>query len=248
MSAAKKLPATFEDCRVVTTEEALAYLTQQGVRLDEAEGVTIPSKFAQGYALDTGEVVVVENGWRADSPALIFATGTGFAACCRTDHFPLPPASVTWPEAHARDVRRFLTQPAVYADPLQNVLGVEAPFRTLAACEAAFARVRPYIRRTSVPWKTREPVAYAFGLAAAQFCVAHWSLSCTMRKWYDLYNPYYRPYLKFAPAGRHAGVSDVFSTVIHLCKPTFKPDFPTFMYWLTGISPVEQAAGMPTGE
>jgi hypothetical protein len=82
MSATKQLPATSEDCRVVTTEEALAYLTQQGVRLDQAEGVTIPSQFARGYALDTGEVVVVENGWRADSPALIFATGTGFAGCC----------------------------------------------------------------------------------------------------------------------------------------------------------------------
>ncbi|WBA43971.1 hypothetical protein [Hymenobacter canadensis] len=248
MSAVRKLPATSEDCRVVLTEEALAYLKQQGVRLEEAEGVTIPSKYAQGFALATGEVVVVENGWRADAPAFIFATEAGFAACCRADHFPVPPADVTWPEAHARNVRRFLTHPAVYADPLRTALGVAAPFRTLAACETAFAQVLPYIRRTSVPWKTREPVAYAFGLAAAQFCVAHWGLSCTVRKWYDLYNPYYRPHLKFAPAGGHAHVTDVFNTVIAICRSTSKPNFPTLMWWLTGVSPVKQATGMPTGE
>ena len=248
MSAPQKMPVTPGEYRVMTTKEAFAYLEQQALSLDEDDGVTIPSKYARGYPLATGEVVVVENGWRNASPAFIFSTATAFEACCRADYFPLPPAYVAWPEAHARAVRRFLTHPAVYADPLRTALGVEAPFRTLAACEAAFTRVRPYIRRTSVPGETREPVAFAFGLAAAQFCVTHWGLSCTMRKWYDLYNPYYRPCLKFSPAGRDAAAQDVFDTVMHLCKPTFKADFTTFMWWLTGISPVEQAAGMPTGE
>ncbi len=250
MSAIIQMPVTSGECRVVPTDEAIAYLKQQGVFLHEAEGVTIPSQFAQGYPLTTGEVIVVENGWRDDSPALIFSTVTAFEACCHADYFPLPPAYLTWPEAHAQDVRRFLTHSAVYAVPLRNVLGLDAPFPTLAACEAAFARVRTYIRKKSLPWEMREPIAFAFGLAAAQFCVVHWGLSCSFRKTYDLYNPYYRPLLKLTHPERSANhdVHDVFSTVVHLCKPTFKADFRTFMWWLTGVSPVKQADGIPTGK
>lgn len=250
MSVAMEMQISPEGCRVVPTQEAIAYLEQQGISLREARGVTIPSQYAQGYKLVTGEVVVIENGWRDASPALIFSTVASFEACCRVDHFPLPPAYLTWPEAQALAVQRFLTHPAVYAAPLRNGLGLDAPFPTLAACEAAFARVRAYIRKKSLPWETREPVAYAFGLAAAQFCVVHWGLSCTFRKSYELYNPYYRPLLKLAPAGRSGSgdVHDVFGTVVHLCKPTFKADFPTFLWWLTGISPVKQAEGMLSGE
>jgi hypothetical protein len=249
MSATIEMPTTPEDCRVVPTEEAIAYLEQQGISLHEARGVTIPSKYAQGYKLATGKVVVIENGWRDASPALIFSTVAAFEACCRTDYFPLPPAYLTWPEVHAQAVQRFLTHPAVYAVPLRNVLDLEAPFPTLAACEAAFERVRTYIRKKSLPWEKREPIAFAFGLAAAQFCVVHWGLSCTFRKTYELYNPYYRPLLELAPTGRSTSrdVHDVFSTVLHLCKPTFKADFQTFMWWLTGISPVKQAEGIQDG-
>lgn len=250
MSHTIKIPVAPGVCRVVPTEEAIAYLEQQGVFIHEAEGMTILSQFAQGYLLATGEVVVVENGWRADSPALIFSTMTAFEACCHANLFPLPPAYLTWPEAYARDVRRFLTHPGVYAAPLRMVLGLDAPFSTLAACEAAFDQVRTCIRKKSLPWKMREQVAFAFGLAAAQFCVAHWGLSCSFHKTYDCYNPYYRPRLQLAHPGKSAShdVYDVFSTVLHLCKPSFKADFQTFMWWLTGVSPVRQADGIPTGE
>jgi hypothetical protein len=243
MPAKLELPASSANCRVVLTEEAIAYLQQQGGSLGQEVALGIPSQYAQGYPLANGEVVVLENGLRAASPALIFSTVGAFEACRRADRFPLPPAYLTWLEAHAEEVRRFLTNPAVYAGPLRAVLQVDAPFSTLAACEAAFERVRLYLRKKSLPWETREPLVYAFGLAVAQFCVAQWGLSCKFRKMYATYNSYYEPLLR-QPDGQRGELCSVFGPVIMLTRPNHKPGFQAFMWWVTGIPPVKQTGSM----
>ncbi|OWP62243.1 hypothetical protein CDA63_15180 [Hymenobacter amundsenii] len=153
--------------------EALAYPEQHGGSIHRLRGTrAIPSKCATGYPLVNGEIVLLENGLRDTSPALVFSTAAAFDACCRADQFLLPPAYMTWGEIHMVAVGRFLTEPAVYAVPLRAGVQVEAPFATQMALEDTYTRVRTYLRRKFVPWETRETIAYAFALAVAQFWVA----------------------------------------------------------------------------
>ena len=181
---------------------------------------------------------MLENGWRDESPALVFATRAAFAACCRADFFPLPAPYLTWPEAHFAEVAHFLSNPAVYAGPLRAAAQVEAPFATVAAFEAAFARVGTYLRKTSLPWETREPVAHAFAWATAQFCVAYWGFACELRRYYTCFNPCYEPCLRQIVNGRN-GVASVLSPVLLVAKPRHKARFEEFLWWVTGIPPVQ---------
>lgn len=244
MSTPSPVPAPSAECRVLPTPEAITYLEQHGGSLHRLQGtLAIPSNCATGYPLANGEIVLLENGLRDESPAMIFSTVAAFTACCRADYFPLPPPYLTWREANVAAVRRFLSVPAVYAVPLCDAVQVEAPFATRVALEAAYGRVRTYLRRKSVPWETREPIAYAFALAVAQFWVAAGSHVCELRQHHNIFNPYYEPCLRRLDDETNV-LRPVFGKVLSIIKAGFKVSFETFIWKVTGISPVEQAQNL----
>jgi hypothetical protein len=241
MSTDRSIPAPSAQCRTLPTPEALAYLEQHGGSINRLRGTrAIPSNCATGYPLANGEIVLLENGLRDTSPALIFSTAAAFDACCRADQFPLPPAYLTWGQIHLAAVGHFLTEPAVYALPLRAGVQVEAPFATRMALEGAYTRVRTYLRRKSVPWETREPVAYAFALAVAQFCVAQGGYACVLHRRHHLFNPYYEPCLRQLNESSNVE-RPVFGKVLAVIKAGYKVPFDEFLWFVTGISPVEQA-------
>jgi hypothetical protein len=240
MSTTSPISGASAECRILPTSEAIAYVEQHGSSLRRhQETRAIPSNCATGYPLANGEIVLLDNSLRDRYPALIFSTAAAFEACCRADQFPLPPAYLTWGEVHMAAVGRFLSEPAVYATPLHAVVQVEAPFATLTAMEDAYIRVRTYLRRKSLPWEMREPVANAFALAVTQFWVAEGNFVCELRKCYMAFNPYYDPCLRRLDDSSN-GQRSVFGSLVLVSKSGYKVPFENFLWWVTGISQTEQ--------
>ena len=220
--------------QILTTEEAIKYLTSVGLSINDYSNILIPSGLVTVYILPNGEVLLLESGLRERYSAFVFKDEEVFKMYSRADYFPVPKTEMTWLVAHATQVQNFLVDADFYLRPLNDTLKLQRHLSTLNDCEEAFLKVSAYVRRKRISFEEREKISYCFGLAIIKFCIAEKHMLWEMKKYYEVYNPYYVPLL-IIEEDRHNIYINVFDTVFRIMNANKKLSFRFFYWQLTGI-------------
>ncbi|GAA4351025.1 hypothetical protein GCM10023185_09350 [Hymenobacter saemangeumensis] len=221
--------------RAISTEQGINYLESNHISINDFIDKQIPSNYGMVYSLPSGEVVLLESGLRDKYTAFIFDSMSVFEKCCEIDYFPVPKENMTWLEAHASEVQNFLIEDDFYLKPLYSILDKMPLFNNINECQSIFDKISIYIRKKSIAFEEKENICYCFSLAVARFCIQKMQIKWQIKKFYEVFNPIYVPFLVHKEHNSNI-LANIFEPIFRVRDSPTKLPFSLFFYQLSNIS------------
>lgn len=218
--------------KVISSKECIEYLELHNKSLqDFSKNYHIPSGKGVVYEMFNGEIVLFHPRGKGEYPGFIFANYETFEQCCDADFFPIGEEHMTWLEAHANQMLGFLKDDKFYLEPLTEILKVSTPLRTTAECEDVYERLVNYITNRKNSLVTKQSLVYCYALAICKFLIEEKKYRWSLKKDYEVYNPFYYPEI----SNEDDRNVDVISKLYIAIGDKHKVSFRDFYWYVTRI-------------
>jgi hypothetical protein len=217
--------------KTISSKEGLEYLEKSNKSLQDVSEYSIPSQYGVVYQMSNGEIVLINPKGKGDYPGFVFDNYEAFIQCCDADFFPIEEEYMTWLERHANQMKEFLKDDRFYLQPLAELLKINDPFKSVKDCELAYGKLVIYITNKKNSYNNKQASMHCYAAAVSKFLIEEKGYRWTLKKGYEIYNPYYYPQL-------HNDSDDyinVFSKIYVAIGGQYKASFREFYWYVTGI-------------
>ncbi|SFQ83990.1 hypothetical protein [Hymenobacter arizonensis] len=148
--------------------------------------------------------------------------------------------NIDWLVQHRTSIKTFLREPQFFANPLQEVLGIEFPITTIEECENAFMKVQKFVRTKKHEVPIREAIMCCFALSALHYFVIQEQYKFEIQSRVIGIGKINMPFI-ISKDIRHKQKSSAISATHNAMLSHSKRDsFIKFYWYMTDIPPVEQ--------
>jgi hypothetical protein len=186
------------DYAIFSFDEAVEYLSKNKLSIgDNDEALSIPSNYAFVYSFDNGEILVLPNELNSSAyPAILFRHKIDFVKCCKNEKFPIPDIYLTWFERNSSNVQAFTKDSDFHRKSLTTKVDIDLPFKNRDDILAAYLKICKLLKSKKLKSTELDEVVYGYTFEVIKYFIEIKDYSYEIAKRYEMYTPYYYPFLK----------------------------------------------------